>query len=82
MKRRFIGTTSADAMESPIDRLIQFYSAWHGLKRTLCWLIRVSYILKDRDVKHEKYLPLMNIRHAKLVIVKYVQDGITHISWN
>ena len=60
------------AESDPIDRLIQRYSSWYGLKKAVAWVLRLKLYLRTKEPITGE-LSVAELRAAETALVTYVQ---------
>ena len=65
--------------EDPVNRIIEHYSEWNRLKRSVAWWIRLKKLLqlraKDQHVSQSKCLTCEEIQEAENAICRHVQQS-------
>ena len=59
---------------NPLDKLIQYYSSWRKLKRSVAWLLRYRRWLRGRFKEPNKCLSVEEIKNAEREILRRVQE--------
>ena len=61
-----------------MNRLLNRYSSWYSLKKSVAWILRAKAVLlatvRKNNVTFDKVLTVQELRQAELVIVKYEQQ--------
>ena len=68
-----IVTHAAVVEPHPLDMLIEHFSSWAKLRRSVAWLIRLKDILKSKCKFNRKMLSVQEFRIAEIVLLKHVQ---------
>ena len=70
------GVEEGREMQHPLDALIDYYSSWQRLKRSVAWMLRVKQQLKSKGPKGKRRLTIMDLELAERTIIKHCQKGL------
>lgn len=70
-----VTTDMSEAEDNPTHRLIQYFSEWHKVKKSVAWLLRLKSLLKGSDSSTEsaKYFTVEELNEAERSILMIVQ---------
>ena len=63
-----------DASVHPIDKLCNYFSSWHKVKRAVAWLLKIRTFLRTRPDRHIDQLSVDDVLAAETIIFKHVQQ--------
>ena len=69
-------STKGAVVDPPMDRLVKYFSSWHGFKRTAAWWVRFAdYIRRSAGVLSRKSVEIGvdELQEAELRLLKYDQ---------
>lgn len=61
----------------PLGNIFQHYSDWQRLLSAVAWILRfISYRKAKKDLKEPKYLTVLELKAAEIVVLKKIQKEV------
>ena len=73
VKNLKVNTLVTGLNDHPLDKLIEYHSNWHKLKKATAWLILIRERLLKRNNERRTHLKVNDLKKAENVLIKHVQ---------
>nr|XP_027208301.1 uncharacterized protein LOC113802027 [Penaeus vannamei] len=78
--KNYVGVSKCSSEKSPTQRLLQYYSCWHKLKKAVAWLLRIKNVIRKSNdsVKYRAFLSVHELEDAENAAIRLVQQELFH----